>query len=194
MSMTRVLPPDRRAERDAQFVAFVDAQSSRLLHSARLLCGDPQHAEALAQATLERVYRQWLRTDVHQPLAYARRTMLNLYLNEERRPWREIPAESLGDPHPSGAYRIPPPAADATLARLDLLRALRTLTPRERAVVVLRYHHDLTEAQTAETLGIALGTVKSTTSRALARLRVSDRLSSGTEPAGAPAADEGTSR
>lgn len=162
-----------RPGRDAEFTAFVNAQSAPLVHFARLLCGDVHLAEDLVQSALEKVYSRWHRIELQDPRAYVRRSIVNQYLSRQRRaPWREQPTEDL---HLSSGSTVADPA-QAAVDRHFLLRALATLTPRERTVIVLRYHHDLTERATAEELGLAVGTIKSTTSLAMAKLRVSPEL------------------
>lgn len=147
-----------RASRDAEFGALVAAQSAPLLHYARLLTRDPQLAEDLVQDALIRVYLRWgsIRED---PVAYTRRTVLNQFLSGRRR--RRVAEVPLGETDPSAPTQV-----------TDVAAGLDGLTDRERAVVVLRYHLDLSEQQTADMLNIAVGTVKSTSHRALGKLRV----------------------
>jgi len=159
----------------SEFDEFVVARYPLLLRSAFLLCGDRQHAEDLVQIAFVRLYRAWGRLgDVHDVDAYARRTLMNTYLTWRRRKWRgERPVEWLPDR----------PAAEAdTDTRLAVLAALGTLTPGQRAVLVLRYVHDLTEQQTADVLGCSVGTVKSRAARALDVLRARGELREGIAP------------
>ncbi len=152
---------------DEQFSAFVAARSTRLLHAADLLTGDRARAEDLLQGALARAYQRWGRLD--EPEAYVRKAMLHAYLDWwRRRRWRELPEGSAG---PGPATGDP---ADDVVRRDAVLRALGALTKKERAVVVLRFWCDLSEQQIADELGIAVGTVKSTASRALTRLRDND--------------------
>jgi RNA polymerase sigma-70 factor (sigma-E family) len=152
---------------DDDFSQFVAACGGRLLHAADLLTGDRGRAEDLLQYALERAWLRWPRIRDGNPEGYVRRTMLNAYLDWwRRRRWRELPETA------AGADRAGPPDHALDVARRDAVqRALRALTTRERAVVVLRYWYDLTEAQIAVELGIRPGTVKSTLSRASAKLR-----------------------
>ena len=152
---------------DAAFRAFVEANGATLLHAARLLTGDHHRGEDLVQTALTRVYLKWGRIDA--PLAYARRALVNAHIDQTRRRWwGERPSETLPETVDEGA-----PSDTATAdSRDELRRILASLAPRERAVVVLRYYCDLSEQDTAATLGMPVGTVKSTCSRALARLRV----------------------
>ena len=152
--------------RHEEFEAFVVARSPALLRTAHLLTGDRGHGEDLLQQALERLYRHWRRID-GDPEGWVRRTMVNLATDRWRRRARR-PAEvgrALPDaPAPGDDHR-------AVEERYDLVRALRTLTARQRAVLVLRYFDDLPEAQVAALMGCSVGTVKSTSSKALARLR-----------------------
>jgi RNA polymerase sigma-70 factor (sigma-E family) len=167
---------NRRKERDEDFTAFVVARSARLVHIARMLCGDAGLAEDIAQSALEKAYLKWDRIEMRDPFGYVRQVVVNEHLSRlRRRPWREQPAG--GSAEIDLETRRPAYVADpAVSARTDLLVALGKLTARERTVVVLRYVEDLTYEQTAEVLGIAAGTVKSTAARALAKLRESPEL------------------
>lgn len=152
--------------RDEEFAAFMAADAPALLHTAWLLCGDAHRAEELTQQALVATYLAWPRARDADPLAYARRTLANARIDSWRRRRREV----LTDPEtvPDGAS----PGHEDRLADRDLLvRALRTLPVRQRRIVVLRHFVGLPEAEVAEELGVSLGTVKSTASRALARLR-----------------------
>lgn len=162
-----------RTDDDEDFGRFVAAAAGRLLHAADLLAGDRSRAEDLVQHALERAWLRWPRIRDGNPEAYVRRTMLNAYLDWwRRRRWRELPAEAgEGERQP----RLADHAVD--VARRDAVqRALSTLTHRERAVVVLRFWCDLSEAQIAAELGIAPGTVKSALARATQRLRGNEHL------------------
>jgi len=150
------------ASSDEDFVAFVRDASPHLLRTAWFVCGDPVQAEELVQAALEKVYLSWRRIDRGAATAYARKVVLNHHIDTRRRRSREV----LTDRTPER------PAAETRPEETDaLVRALATLAPRERQVVVLRYYVDLSEAEVAATLGIGVGTVKSSASRGLARLR-----------------------
>jgi RNA polymerase sigma-70 factor (sigma-E family) len=152
---------------EAGFRAFVDAHGSSLLHTARLLTGDHHRGEDLVQTALTKLYLKWGRIDA--PLAYARRALVNAQIDQSRRRWwGERPTDTL--PEPSGVAA--PAGTTASDDRDELRRMLAGLSPRERSVIVLRYYCDLSEQDTAATLGLPVGTVKSTCSRALARLRV----------------------
>ena len=151
---------------DAAFRTFVQENGATLLHAARLLTGDHHRGEDLVQTALTRVYLKWDRIDA--PLAYARKALVTAHIDSSRRRWwGERPTETL--PEMAAGESGDVGAADE---RDELRRLLAGLSPRERAVIVLRYYCDLSEQDAADTLGIPVGTVKSTCSRALARLRV----------------------
>jgi RNA polymerase sigma-70 factor (sigma-E family) len=149
---------------EAGFRAFVEANGATLLHAARLLTGDHHRGEDLVQTALTRLYLKWDR--VESPLAYARKSLVTAHIDSTRRRWwGERPTETMPE--------LPSTDVGASADERDELRRLLTeLTPPERAVVVLRYYCDLSEQEAAATLHMPLGTVKSTCSRALARLRV----------------------
>ncbi|WP_196452274.1 SigE family RNA polymerase sigma factor [Planomonospora sp. ID82291] len=149
---------------DHDFGDFVAARATSLLRVAYLACGDRAEAEDLLQSALERTYRNWERVRHDTVEAYVRRTIVNTAISRARRRaiLRIVPARALPE--------RPTRPADVDLRHV-LMDALRGLPPRQRAVVVLRYWEDLTEAQTAEALGCAVGTVKSQASKALAKLR-----------------------
>lgn len=149
------------------FSDFVRAASPRLLTSAWMLCGDPHVAEELVQEALARVYTRWRRVGAEQPAAYARRVLVNLHTDRWRKSRREVLTDITPEPRAGCA---PDPAARVDLA-LDLTTALQRLPRRERECVVLRHYLDLSEKDVAATLGVSLGTVKSSTSRGLAALR-----------------------
>lgn len=157
---------------DAAFRTFVETNGPTLLHAARLLTGDHHRGEDLVQTALTKVYLRWDR--LSDPLPYARRVLVTSNIDSTRRRWwGERPTETVPD---DGR---PDSALEAADERDELLRLLRELSPRERAAVVLRYYCDLSEQDTAATLGVAIGTVKSTCARALARLRVDATLTGG---------------
>ena len=154
-------------EREA-FEALVDARSTSLLRMAYLLTGDWGTAEDLLQTALTKTWFRWhtLR-DTGAAEAYVRQVMSRTFATWWRRKWRgEHPTDVLPDVLGHDPY-------SGVLARDLLRRALAELPPRQRAIVVLRFYEDLSEAQVAEVLGCSLGTVKSTVSRALVRLRES---------------------
>lgn len=156
---------------DEGFAAFATANARRLRHSARLLTGDPERAEDLLQTALAATYLRWDRIRADDPTAYVRRVLFTAHADWWRRRWRhEYPTGDLPERVAGGDH------AEETVERDRLRGALGALSPRERAVVVLRFYEDLSERETADTLGVAVGTVKSTCARALGKLRVSPLL------------------
>ncbi|WP_157601779.1 SigE family RNA polymerase sigma factor [Promicromonospora kroppenstedtii] len=151
---------------DAEFVDFVTSAGPYLYRTAYLLSGDAHQAEELVQATFERTYRAWAKARVGEPRAYARRILMNLRIDG----WRKDRRSAVTD---DGVVPLSPlpDHADDVAVRDELGRALRSLPLGQRRVVVLRHLLDLSEAQVADELGISAGTVKSTNSRGLARLR-----------------------
>jgi len=151
------------------FDQFVAARSSALLRTAYLLTHDHALAEDLLQTALARSWAAWSRIEGH-PEAYVRKVLVNTYASWWRRKWTgEHPTEELPDAGTSDA------AAHSDTSH-DLWQAMERLPRRMRAVVVLRFFEDLTEAQTAHLLGCSVGTVKSQTSKALAKLRIDPAL------------------
>lgn len=157
-------------ESDEQFVAFVDRESAELLRVAWYLTGNREDAHDLLQEALVRVYQRWGRLRSGQEAGYVRRTMLNLRRDTWRRgslhrvvPWHRTLGVTGGNPGGDPAGEV---AGHRTVVDL-----LRELPPRQRAVLVLRHVCDLSERQVAEELGISVGSVKSATSRGLARVR-----------------------
>ncbi len=134
-----------------------------LLRLAFLLTGDHHRAEDLVQEALIKVAVRWRRLHAEHPAAYARQVIVRDNISWWRRHRREQVASP--EPPPSGTGE---PGVDR---RVVLARALDRLTPGQRAVVVLRYYHDLTERQTADTMRVSIGTVKSQAHHALRRLR-----------------------
>jgi RNA polymerase sigma-70 factor (sigma-E family) len=153
---------------DPSFDAFVAERSTALLRAAYLLTGDRGYAEDLLQSTLLRVFRHWSRAR-EAPEAYARQVLVNLSRDRLRRMLRrprEIPLPA--DPE---LLRGTDSGVDRATERRAMVQALAQLPVRQREVVVLRFFADLTVEQTATALGCSTGTVKSYTSRGLARLR-----------------------
>jgi RNA polymerase sigma-70 factor (sigma-E family) len=143
---------------------FVAERGDRLLRTAALLAGSRADGEDLLQSALERLLRHWRRID-GDPENYVRRTLYNLAADGWRRQrvWQRKVA----------LFEPAPPVDPVTVVDLRdaVVRVLARLPPRQRAVLVLRYFEQLSEAETAEALGCSVGTVKSTTARGLARLR-----------------------
>jgi RNA polymerase sigma-70 factor (sigma-E family) len=143
------------------FEEFVAARRPALLRTAYLLTGSQADAEDLVQTTLLRVVPRWGRIAA-RPESYVRQVLARESVTRWRgRRWRERSVAQV--PEPAGSE----PGTD----RMALRHALAALSPRQRAVLVLRYYDDLTEAATAEALAISVGTVKSHAREGLARLR-----------------------
>jgi RNA polymerase sigma-70 factor (sigma-E family) len=156
-----------RVADDADFSAFVAASSRRLLRGAYLITGDLAEAEDLLQTALERAYRRWpriRRTEV--PEAYVRKIVVTAAIDAGRR--RRPGTTPLDEALLPGSQDA---GLESLAARADLLACVRELPAGQRAVLVLRYFDDLTEAETARALGCTVGTVKSQHARAMARLR-----------------------
>lgn len=152
---------------DPGFVEFVAARSAALFRTAVLIVGDRHVAEDLVQGALERAYRHWDRVaGMEAPEAYVRRILANLATDHRRRRGRGPVVLPLAD-HDASARDAYRDVDDHDV----VIRLLNDLPPRMRAVLVLRYYDDMTEAQIAEALGISLGTVKSQGARGLAKLR-----------------------
>lgn len=153
-----------------EFTEFVRATAPRLHRAALLLTGDHHLTEDLTQATYARVYASWRRVSrADDPLAYARRTLLNTYLSHRRlRRNSELPADPALMP-PLLTQHSGAEVDHAT--RMDLLDALATLPPHDRALLVLRYWEDRSVADTAHDLGMTEGAVRTRSLRALQRLR-----------------------
>ncbi|WP_433117546.1 SigE family RNA polymerase sigma factor [Micromonospora sp. CA-246542] len=167
---------------EEEFREFVAARSAALLRTAYLLSGDWATAEDLLQTALTKTYLAWKRLGgIEAVEPYARRVMVNTSTSWWRRRWHgERPTEVL--PERPGLDEI-----ERQLDRDLLWRHLKELPSRQRAVLVLRYYEDLSEAQTAALLDISPGTVKSQASRALATLRRrmgADAPDLGAEPTG----------
>ncbi|MBP2323207.1 RNA polymerase sigma-70 factor (sigma-E family) [Kibdelosporangium banguiense] len=150
-----------------EFELFVASRSAVLLRTAYLLCaGDRGAAEDLLQDVLERMYPKWRRLKGH-PEAYARAALANASANRWRSKSRRV--------HETPLTSAPAPVVDGpekdVVDRDLVVRALGELPERMRAVIVLRFFDDLSEADTAAALGSSIGTVKSQTSRGLAKLR-----------------------
>ncbi len=178
-----------RSQPRIDFDRFVAETAEPLLRSAYLITWDFAEAEDLVQECLFKVARRWPRVKkMERPIAYARTVLIHLALDQgKRRSQRrsELGPEATGlleAHHDDAAVRTLGGVETST----DLLGVLRELPPRQRAALVLRYFDDLSEAEVADVMGCSVGTVKSTTSRALGRLR---REVEGTEAASDITAD-----
>ncbi len=161
---------------EADFRAFVEANGATLLHAARLLTGDHHRGEDLLQTALTQTFLAWERiVDLGALDGYVRRTLVNTRTSQWRR--RRLDEFSCADmPEPAGRGHAVGDPAEHQAQRDAVWRAVGRLPPRQRAMVVLRFYEDLTEAQTAEVMGVTIGTVKSAVSRALVRLRTDSEL------------------
>ena len=149
---------------EREFVDFVRSAKDPLYRTAYLLSGDPHRADDLVQQTLERTWRSWRSARRGDPLVWSRRILANLRIDTWRRTRREVLTGT--DP------RVATDGGEGVVDGRDaVVRALLTLPIKQRRVVVLRHLLDLSELEVAAELGIPVGTVKSTASRALARLR-----------------------
>jgi RNA polymerase sigma-70 factor (sigma-E family) len=170
-----VRPPKPRSASngsvDLEFQEFVVSRGRSLLHSAYLLTGNLADAEDLVQSALAKTYQAWDRIEDRGALdGYVRRAMVNTHISWwRRRKVDEYPTDDLPDQ----------PVDDSTVAMHTqdaLRRAIDRLPQRMRAAVVLRFFEDMTEAEVADILGVSQGTVKSTVSRAVAKLRTDSEL------------------
>jgi RNA polymerase sigma-70 factor (sigma-E family) len=149
----------------SDFDGFVAARSPALLRTAYLLTHDHGQAEDLLQTALTKAWFSWSRID-GAPEAYVRRILFTTYASWWRRKWN---GEHATD-------EMPDAGREDGGADIDLWTALGRLPRRQRAVVVLRYFEDLTETETARVLGCSVGTVKSQTAKAFAKLRIDPAL------------------
>jgi RNA polymerase sigma-70 factor (sigma-E family) len=151
---------------DRDFRDYVVARTPALLRTAYLLTGDRDDAEDLLQEALFRLSRAWRRVSESMSLdAYVRRTMVNLCTSRwRRRRVRTVTVAAVPE-------RWRADDADRFSDRDEIWRALATVPPRMRAVLVLRFYEDLSEVDTAAVLGCAVGTIKSQTARGLVKLR-----------------------
>lgn len=150
---------------EREYLAFVGARLPWLRRVAFLLAQDWHRADDLVQVAITRLYVHWHRARAAQNLdGYARRVLVNAFLGERRSRWASL-------------VQLRPALPEAAVSdvdtdtRLTVQAALAKVPPRQRAVLVLRYHCDLSVAETAEILGCSTGTVKSQTSHGLATLR-----------------------
>jgi len=162
---------------DLAFRDYVRARGTTLLRIAVMLTGNRADAEDLVQAALAKTYLAWGKINDRAALdAYVRRAMVNTHISWwRRRKLEEYPTDELPD------QVVADHARDSDLAEV-VRRALDRLPERMRAAVMLRYFEDMTEPEIAALLGVSLGTVKSTVSRAVARLRVDAELGEDSGP------------
>jgi RNA polymerase sigma-70 factor (sigma-E family) len=158
---------EQARRRDADFEAYMSARQPSLLRTAYLLTGDQHTAEDLVQTALAKLYLSWDKVQDRGLVdGYVRRILVNENNSLWRRAWkrREVTTDTVPDHH--SVVDTPDDGRSAALWEF-----VQTLPRKQRAVVVLRYYEDLSEAEVADILGISVGTVKSQSSRALAALR-----------------------
>ena len=153
-----------KTDDDADCREYVSPRLEHLRRVAYLLCGDWHTADDLVSTVLLKLFVGWRRIRKADNLdAYVRGMLTNAWLDERRRPWRreqfqaEVPDKEVDDPQPADSHALG--------------ELLKSLGPRQRAVVVLRFYCDLSVEQTAQLLNIAEGTVKSQSARGLEALR-----------------------
>jgi RNA polymerase sigma-70 factor (sigma-E family) len=152
------------------FEEFAAARTAGLLRYAHVLSGSPHRAQDLVQDALAAAWRRWDRISDGSHEGYVRTSILHGYLGSYRRVgrWEQLT--------PALPERRVEDHVDDAVVRDALVLALAQLPPRMRAVLVLRYFEDMTEAQAAAALGVSVGTIKSTASKALAKLRAATDL------------------
>jgi RNA polymerase sigma-70 factor (sigma-E family) len=156
-----------RSADEASYCEFVAARRRSLLQTAFLLAGDWHLAEDLVQTTLAKLYVAWARIQRPDDVdAYARRTLVNAFIDERRRPWRR---EQAVDDVPD-RVAVPSNPSDPAM-RGRILAALAQVPKKQRAALVLRYWEDLSVEHAADVLNCSTGTIKSQTARGLERLR-----------------------
>ncbi|GLW10364.1 RNA polymerase sigma24 factor [Microtetraspora sp. NBRC 13810] len=149
------------------FHEFVRARQQSLMRTAYLLTGNPHLAEDLLQTVLIRVASHWAKlAKGGNPEAYARKALVNQTLSWRRRRRVELPGAELPERAEAGQSHD-----EVTVRRMALRQALAQLTPKQRAVIVLRFYEDRSEHETAQLMGVSVGTVKSQTHYALSKLR-----------------------
>jgi RNA polymerase sigma-70 factor (sigma-E family) len=188
-------PPDQLTlvrvaeDREQEFADFMSDAAPRLARTAWLLCGDAHLADELVQQALTKTYLRWATARERDPYAYARRALATSRVDQWRRRRREV----LVAPDDVPERAVGSATAETHAERDRLVRALATLTRRQRRIVVLRHLVGLSEREVADDLGVSVGTVKSTASRGLAQLRsvlsAADAADTPRTPAGAGTTD-----
>ena len=170
---------DSLSARDTDFSSYMHARQASLLRTAYLLTGDRHTAEDLVQTAFAKLYLSWDKVQSRDSVdGYVRRILVNENNSLWRRAWKR--REHATDELPEGGHLD---HYDSGTSR-ELWDLVQTLPRKARAVVVLRYYEEMSEAETADVLGISVGTVKSQTSRALAALR--ERAPQTLDPAAHP--------
>ena len=170
-----------RREVDEEFAQFVGARQHRLLRAAFLVCGDPRLAQDLLEGALARLAARWDRLRDEDPDVHVRRILYPDAVSSWRHARRESLHLHLAEPLETAG----PTDFGGIGDRIDLEQALEQLTARQRAVLVLRFFEDRTEAETAEVLGLSTGAVRRQALAALATLQavVPDLAHRGGDPA-----------
>ena len=161
----------RARERDAQFTAFAQSYGVHLRRTAFLLCHDWHLAQDLSQTALAKTYLSWRSSGPPEsPHAFCQKVLLNSFLDHRRRRTNtEVAVADVPEPSPTSLFATS--LFTPSDLRITLVEALRTLPPRDRAIVVLRYWEDLPVDQVAALMDVSTAVVKSQTARSLARLR-----------------------
>ena len=154
-----------RPDEEERFADFVRAHSATLFRTAYLMTGDYQRAEDVLQESLVRIYQRWPRVDqMAAPVAYARKVVVNRAASWwGKKSSQELPSLLRAEPAWGGHL-------DEVAEHERVWQAVLGLPRRQRSVMVLRFYEDMSEAQIAETLGMATGTVKSHSHAAIRRL------------------------
>jgi RNA polymerase sigma-70 factor (sigma-E family) len=161
---------DRTSETDSEFAAYMAARQPALLRTAYLLTGDRHTAEDLVQTALAKLYLSWHKVQRRELVdAYVRRILVNEHNSLWRRAWKR--KEVSTDEVPDTEWHPAPGDGHGAAESEALWEFVQTLPKKQRAVIVLRFYEELSEAETAQVLGISVGTVKSQASRALASMR-----------------------
>ena len=161
----------RATHADAEFAEFVRARQHQLIRAARLYCGDHHAAEDLVQDALVKLASRWESVRDGSPDAYVRRILYHDAVSRWRKWGREVPYAVQPGERDLFEREPVPASVDGWVEGSPVRQALGALPPRQRAVIVLRYFEDLSEAEIAEALGCSTGTVKSQASKAMATLR-----------------------
>jgi RNA polymerase sigma-70 factor (sigma-E family) len=164
---------------DAEFADFFTASWPRLFRTTYAVAGDRASAEDALQSAYAKAYASWRRVRaVDRPEAYVRRIAINEVLTSRRRAWWRLERSQAEPPEPGALLSFETLTDD----RHAVWAAVSALPTRQRAVIVLRYYEDLSEAEIAEVLGCSRGTVKSQASAALRTLRIRDLTTDGSLP------------
>ena len=165
---TMAVAPVETTSTGDDFAAVYAAHHAEALRLAYLLCGNAERAEDAVAEAFVRVYRQMRRSEIHSPRAYVRRAVVN----EVNSRFRRLALERREASKRSGDLRGARSPDDALADSDEMFTALRQLSERQRTAIVLRFYEDLPEKAIAEAMGVSVGTVKSTLSRGMERLRV----------------------